>query len=242
MGKLIINYKKGVNKVENGIQSAILEEFESHVAFTIPIFNGIPVSESVVVMWIIMLVLIIASVLATRNLKTVPAGVQNVIEIIIDTINNFVKGIIGNEWKAFAPYIGTVALFLAVANTISIFGFKPPTKELNTTAALAVMSIAVVTGAGIYFKGFKGWLIGFKEPIAVMLPMNILEFFVRPLSLAMRLFGNILGSFVIMELLYQVVPIGVPAIMSIYFDIFDGLIQMVVFIFLTTLFIKEAIE
>jgi F-type H+-transporting ATPase subunit a len=104
------------------------------------------------------------------------------------------------------------------------------------------MSIAVVIGAGIRFRGFKGWLKEFKEPVPIILPMKILEIFIRPLSLCMRLFGNILGSFIIMKLLEASMPVVVPAILSIYFDIFDGLIQMVVFVFLTTLFIKEAIE
>ncbi|MBS6646956.1 MAG: F0F1 ATP synthase subunit A, partial [Clostridiaceae bacterium] len=73
-------------------------------------------------------------------------------------------------------------------------------------------------------------------------PINILELFIRPLSLCMRLFGNVLGAFVVMELIKMVIPVAVPAAFSCYFDIFDGLIQAYVFVFLTSLFIKEAIE
>ena len=80
------------------------------------------------------------------------------------------------------------------------------------------------------------------EPMPIILPINILEIFIRPVSLCMRLFGNVLGSFVVMELIKQVVPVIVPVPFSFYFDIFDGLIQAYVFVFLTSLFIKEAIE
>ena len=88
----------------------------------------------------------------------------------------------------------------------------------------------------------KGWLKSFAEPVPIILPINILEVFIRPLSLCMRLFGNVLGAFVVMELIKLLVPVVVPVAFSCYFDIFDGLIQAYVFVFLTSLFIKEAIE
>ena len=88
----------------------------------------------------------------------------------------------------------------------------------------------------------RKWAKGFAEPMAVIAPINVMEVFIRPLSLCMRLFGNVLGAFVIMELIKMVIPVGVPLVFSFYFDIFDGLIQAYVFVFLTSLFIKEAIE
>ena len=129
-----------------------------------------------------------------------------------------------------------------IANLIGILGFKPPTKDLNVTAALALMSIVLIEVAGIRARGTKGWLKSFAEPMPIILPINILEVFIKPLSLCMRLFGNVLGSFVIMELLKMVVPAVLPAVFSCYFDIFDGLIQAYFFVFLTGLFIKEATE
>ena len=95
------------------------------------------------------------------------------------------------------------------------------------------MSIIIIEGAGIYHKGLFKWLHGFTEPVVVVTPINILEVFTRPLSLCMRLFGNVLGAFVIMELLKMVVPIFIPAVFSCYFDLFDGLLQAYVFVFLT---------
>lgn len=222
----------------------IVEEIYSHVIFTIPIFGGILVTDAVVVTWMIMGILIAASLLLVRNFKMIPDGAQNIVEITIGGLNSFIEGIIGHEWRVFAPYLGTIALYLALADLISIFGFglMPPTKNLNVTAALSVMSIVLVMISSIRFKGIKGWLRDFIEPAPIILPMKILELFIRPLSLCMRLFGNILGAFIIMKLLELAIPIGVTPVFSLYFDIFDGLIQMFVFIFLTTLFIKEAIE
>ena len=128
----------------------------------------------------------------------------------------------------------TVTLYIGIANLIGLLGFKPPTKDMNVTAALAFMSIVLIEVAGIRQKGAKGWVKSFAEPIPIILPINIMEIFIKPLSLCMRLFGNVLGSFVIMAVL--------PAVFSCYFDIFDGLIQAYVFVFLTSLFIKEATE
>ena len=88
----------------------------------------------------------------------------------------------------------------------------------------------------------KGWAKSFAKPVAVIAPLNVLEIIIRPFSLCLRLFGNVLGAFVIMELIKEVVPMVVPVAFSLYFDIFDGFIQAYVFVFLTSLYIGEAIE
>ncbi len=110
------------------------------------------------------------------------------------------------------------------------------------TAALAVMSIILIEAAGIRKKGMKRWLKSFTEPVVLVTPINILELFIKPLSLCMRLFGNVLGAFVIMKLIESICKVGLPVVFSLYFDLFDGLIQAYVFVFLTGLFIKEALE
>ena len=90
---------------------------------------------------------------------------------------------------------------------IGLVGLKPPTKDLNVTAALAIMSIVVILGAGIRYRGVGGWLKSYAEPMPILLPINVLEIFIRPLSLCMRLFGNVLGAFVVMELIKAVAPV-----------------------------------
>ncbi|MDO5403485.1 MAG: FoF1 ATP synthase subunit a, partial [Eubacteriales bacterium] len=161
---------------------------------------------------------------------------------IVTKLYSMVENMTGKEGKRYIPYLMTILVYIGIANIIGLFGFKSPTKDLNVTAALAIMSIILVEFAGIYQHGVKKWLHKFTEPIAIVTPINILEVFTRPLSLCMRLFGNVLGSFVIMELLEMVVPIILPTVFSMYFDIFDGLLQAYVFVFLTSLYIKEAVE
>ena len=217
------------------------EEFTREI--TIPIAGGIPVYESVVVTWIIMAVLVLLAIIFVRNLKIDnPGKKQLLLESAIDKVQNFFLEILGENGRRYIPYLMTVGLYIGISNIIGIFGFVPPTKDMNVTAALAIASIVVIEYSGIHQKRVKGWLKSFKEPVAVILPLNILEIFIRPVSLCMRLFGNVLGSFVIMELIKMILPVFLPIPFSFYFDIFDGLIQTYVFVFLTSLFMKEAIE
>jgi F-type H+-transporting ATPase subunit a len=104
------------------------------------------------------------------------------------------------------------------------------------------MTIVLVQYAGIREKGVGGWLKSYTEPVAIITPLNILEIGIKPLSLCMRLFGNVLGAYIIMELIIYVAPAVVPLAASAYFDIFDGLLQAYVFCFLSSLYIHEAVE
>lgn len=221
----------------------LMEELTCEDVFSIPLAGGIGVSESVVVSWIIIAFLAVLSFCLTRNLKVKNAGKRQIaVETAVSSLQNMAEGIVGEEGKGYALYLATVLIYLGVANLIGLLGFKPPTKDLNVTAGLAIMSIFLIEFAGIKKKGVGGWLKSFTEPIAVVTPINILEVFIKPLSLCMRLFGNVLGAFVIMEVIKTLVPVVIPAVFSCYFDIFDGLIQAYVFVFLTGLFIKEAVE
>ncbi len=221
----------------------MLAELECETVFTIPILGGIEVDESVVVTWIIMAALTLLSILLTRNLKVEnPSKIQLLLEGAIEKGTLFFEDILGEHGKRYIPYLITVGVYIGVANLIGLLGFKPPTKDMNVTAGLAVMSIILIEVAGIREKGPKRWLKSFAQPIAIITPINILEVFIRPLSLCMRLFGNVIGAFVVMELIKIVIPVAVPVAFSCYFDIFDGLIQAYVFVFLTGLFIGEAVE
>ncbi|MCX7715151.1 MAG: F0F1 ATP synthase subunit A [Clostridia bacterium] len=226
----------------NNLSEELMAQLNNKISFVIPVFGGIPVPESTVVTWFIMALLVVFSVIFTRNLKIKPTRSQAFVEMLVGGLNGFFEGILGEEGKAFFPYLGTVALYLGVANVIGLFGITPPTKDLNVTAGLAIMSIILVLGAGIRFKGVKGWLKSYAEPLPLIAPINVLEIFIRPLSLCMRLFGNVLGAFVIMEFIKIIAPVALPIPFSLYFDVFDGIIQAVVFVFLTSLFIKEAVE
>ncbi|MDR2303831.1 MAG: F0F1 ATP synthase subunit A [Treponema sp.] len=219
---------------------------------------SIDINETVIISWVVMGILIIASLVLTRKLQEVPRGAQAILELGIEFLDNFSKDRFGHRAKIYGPYIGTVFLFLLVANilpavspmAISAFGIeppfaiKPPTRDINLTAALALISILIVFFGGLRARGLKGWARNLLNPVPMMLPFNLLEYIIRPLSLCLRLFGNILGGYVIMLLIEHALPIPVivPVFLSLYFDFFDGLIQAVVFTFLTTLFVAEAVE
>ncbi len=233
------------------LAAELLEELNCDTAFSFTLPGNIPfiggfqvdVAESVVITWVVMAFVVLLSIFLTRDLKVRNVGKRQLVaETIVTKLEGLIKGMIGEEGKAYVPYLTTVLLFIGLSNIIGLFGMKPPTKDLNVTAALSLMSILLIEYAGIHKRGVKGWLKSFTEPIAIVAPINILEIFIKPLSLCMRLFGNILGAFVIMELIKLLIPVGIPVPFSLYFDIFDGLIQAYVFVFLTSLFIKEAIE
>lgn len=221
----------------------LMEELKAATAFTIPIFGGIEVAESTVISWVIMAIIMILTLVLTRNMKVEnPGKLQVGVEYVVESLQNIVRGIVGHEGERYVPYLATVLVFLGISNVFAVTGMKPPTKDLNVSAAVALMSIVLVQIASIRQNRVKGWLKGFTKPIAVVTPINIMELAIRPLSLCMRLFGNVLGAFVVMKLLEHLVPVILPAVFSLYFDFFDGLIQAYVFVFLTGLFIKEAIE
>lgn len=220
----------------------LMSQLESKTSFVIPIGNGIPVPDSAVVTWIIMALLVGLAILFTRRMELVPKGKQTYVEALVGLLNGFLGSILGKHASDYTPFLGTIALYLGCANLIGIFGLTPPTKDLNVTAGLAIMSILLIEGAGLRKRGMRGWLHHFNEPMPLIMPLNVLELVIRPMSLCMRLFGNVLGAFVVMELIKMLAPIAVPIPFSLYFDVFDGLIQTIVFVFLTTLFLKESIE
>lgn len=204
---------------------------------------SVGISESVAVTWIIMAVLAGLAIFMTRGLSAEhPGKRQLVLESVMGWCHDFFFGILGERGRRYIPYLTTVLMFLAVSNLIGMAGFKPPTKDLNVTIGLALMAIVLIEYSGWHQRGARGFFKSFAEPMPIMTPINILELGIRPLSLCMRLFGNVLGSFVVMELLKAVCPAVLPIPFSLYFDVFDGLIQAYVFVFLTALFMKEAIE
>lgn len=224
-------------------KESLVSELGNKTAFTIPVLGGIPVADSVVVTWIIMALLVVISLMLTRKLSVrSPGKVQVALEWAVQFLNGFVKTNIGTHWRPFAPWLGTVALYIGFSNLIGILGLTPPTKDISVTTALAIMSMLLIYGSQFRYNGLLGGLKKFAAPMPLLLPINLMEVVIRPLALCMRLFGNILGAYIIMEMLKFVVPVVLPAIFSIYFDLFDGLIQTVVFVFLTTLFTGEGIK
>lgn len=221
----------------------LIEKLDCKTAFEIPLFGGIPVPESAVVTWIIIIALTVVCAICTRNLQVIPTTKrQLVLETIVEGIHKFFYDILGEKGSCYIPLLASIVIYIGCANMIGIFGLTPPTKDLNVTAGLALVSILMIEFSAIRAKGAKGFVKSLAEPMPLVAPLNVLEIFIRPLSLCMRLFGNILGGFVVVELIRMIVPVIIPIPFHFYFDFFDGLIQAYVFVFLTALFINEAIE
>ena len=227
----------------------VFEKMNRLVIFRFELFGyDIEIGNSIFITWIIMAVLIILALVFTRKLSVKqPGRLQIIVELLVETVGNICRDSIGKHYKAYVPYIGTLLLYLGLANIISVFNFipgidiYPPTKDINVTAPLAIISILVVIYSGFRRKGFKGWAKSLADPMPLMIPFKIMEYGTKPLSLCLRLFGNIVAGFLIMELLLAFAPfIGAP--FSAYFDLFDGILQAYIFIYLTSIYIGEAIE
>ena len=200
----------------------MLEELNCKTVFTIPIFGGLDISESTVITWFIIAFVAVLCMILVRNLSVEsPSKKQQVLELAVGGLYNIFDGLLGKAGRRYIPYLMSVLIYLGISNVIGILGVKPPTKDMNVTAALALMSIILIEYAGIHAKGGRGFIKSFAQPMAIMTPINILEVFIRPLSLCMRLFGNILGGFVVMELIKYFVPAIIPIPFSFYFDIFS---------------------
>ena len=210
----------------------------------------IPVTNVILMSWIVMLVLIIWAYVSTKKFNLVPKGLQNITEIIVEVFTNFVVNIIGPDGKKFVPYLGTVALFLALSNTAGALFMSeitngiigPSTRGIAIPIALAIMTIIVTIGAGIHKKGLLGFIKSLFQPVVILFPFKLLEFVIKPLSLSMRLFGNVLGAYILMEIIIKNIPIIFPSICSIYFDLFEGFLQVFVFILLSSLYIAEEVN
>ena len=193
------------------IQAALNEQLQNKTAFEIPLFGGIPVPASAVVTWVIILLLTLLAIWLTHDLKERPGRRQAAAEMFVGFINNFCQEILGEKyWRTFAPYLGTIGLYLLFANLSGLFGVAPPTKDLNVTAGLAIMSLVLIYGSQFRYHGLGGGLKKFGQPSVIITPLNVMEVGIRPLALCMRLFGNILGGFIIMELIKTVAPAVVP--------------------------------
>lgn len=203
------------------------------------------ITTSVVVQWVIIIVLGIVSFLLTRNLKEKPNKKQAAIEYIYETINSLVTSTMGESYCRFVPYIGSLMIYLIFLNFMGLIGIKPPTQDLSVTIGLALTTFIAIHYTAIKRNGFGGYLKGYIHPFAFMAPINFMERVMLPVSLALRLFGNMLAATILVDLVYEVLghfAIGVPIIVHGYFDVFDGTIQMLVFSMLTMIQIKLTAE
>ena len=230
------------------------------IKFILPIFGGLPVTETIINSWIVMLFLILVSLYLTRGMTKKGISKRQVIaEQGVSLLYGLVEDTMGKDKLYFAPYIGTLFLFSLCANLMGLFALRSPTADLNTTAAWALIEFGCVQYFSVKSHGLAGRIKGFAEPIPVTLPLNIVGEFSTPISIALRHFGNLAAGIVVTSLLYQaltfvsgfvfggitsfpVFAVGIPAVLSIYFDLFTGVMQAFIISMLTMVFISMAMD
>ncbi len=236
------------------------------IPIDVPLFGCIQITQTVVVSWLIMAIISglcywLGKGLTVDNISRKQAAA----ELLVESLTKFVRGNMGVNFDYFIPLVGALFATSAVSNIISIVGIWSPTADLSTELAWAIVVFVLITYFKIKSGGFGGYLKGYLQPIFVMAPLNVLSEVATPVSMAFRHFGNILSGLVISTLLYaalgalsaaffglipgaigemlSVFPIfgiGIPAVLSFYFDWFSGCIQAFIFCTLTTIFIKQA--
>ena len=238
------------------------------VYFTIPILGGLPITASMTVTWGVMLVINLLCIWLTHDLKEENISKRQALaEMLVEMANKFVVGNMGEKFRYMIPFVAALFATSVVSNLISLVGLRSPTSDLSTEAAWAVVVFIMITAQKIKTSGFGGYLKGFTQPIPVMTPFNVLSELATPVSMACRHFGNILSGVVINGLIYgalavassallglipglvgdvlsqiPVLDVGIPAILSVYFDWFSGIMQAFIFCMLTVMYIANAAE
>lgn len=235
------------------------------ILFEIPLLGGIPVTETVVNSWIVMAIIVGACLFLTHSLTVAkPSKVQAVAEKLVVAVYNLVDNIMGSRWKGFAPYIGTLFAYSFCSSILSVTGLRSPTADFSVTLAMALVTFVMIQLYYFKFKGFLGFFKRFTEPVAVMTPINLLSEVATPVSMSLRHFGNIAAGLVITGLIYgslaalssfvlqwipstfiNSIPIfqaGLPAILSVYFDVFTSVLQAYIFCMLTMVYVSGAAE
>lgn len=218
----------------------VAEEIAPHVVFTI---GSLQVTSTVVNTWIMIAVLGLASYFIGKTFKIRPGMAQNAIEWFEEAIQGLIAENIGSaKTKMFFPIVGTLAIFIGVANLLGLIpGLHSPTPDINTPIAMALIVFISVPYFGIRTRGFWGYLKHYVEPIFLMLPIEIASEIARTFSLTFRLFGNILGEEIIIAILFLISPFIVPVPMML-FSIFTGLLQAYIFTLLTCVYIGGAVR
>ena len=234
----------------------------AYIFFTLPLpLGGLPITETQVNSWLVMVTILFFCLWLTHGLK--PEGGtkrQHVAEWIVEQTEGLVTGNMGEYFIGFAPFIGAMLALSAFSSLLSLTGLFPPTSDINVTAGWAILVFILIT----YYKmkcGPVHYLKSFAEPVAFLTPLNVISEVATPVSMAFRHYGNVLSGSVISVLvaaalqgLSQIIlgrlpgilgevpwlRIGIPAVLSVYFDLFSGCLQAFIFAMLTMLYVGGA--
>lgn len=210
-----------------------------------PVFSMGPVmiDTTIIQQWIAMLILFGLIFWITRGLKSRPEGKKQVIaELIVESFQGLLEANLGKKGRKYTSLVGTLFLFILTMNLLwFIPGLMPPTTDLSTTFGLAITTIIAVNIIGLLNNGLKGYLHHFAEPFPVMLPLNVIEEAVKPVSLSLRLFGNMFGEKVVVTILFLLLPVLIPVPVMLL-GVLMGVVQAFVFTLLTVTYLTTSIK
>ena len=238
------------------------------IYFEIPILGGIKITASLVVTWGVMLVLTLVCIFLTHGMKVNNISKRQAIaEKIVLTAENFVRSNMGEAWMEWTPFISAIFALSIFSSLASLIGLWSPTADVSTTLAWALVVFVIMTYFKLKTNGLGGYLKGFCDPIFLMAPFNVLGEVFTPISMAFRHFGNIVSGSVITALVYAalivanralfgiipgiigkwlgaipILTVGVPAVISLYFDWFGSFMQAFIFCMLTMMYISTATD
>jgi F-type H+-transporting ATPase subunit a len=202
----------------------------------------VPISETVVATWVLMAALALACFLASRSLTLTPSRTQSVLELIVEAVAGQIRETIRVSPWPYVPMIGTLFLFILVANWSSMIpGVEPPTAHIETDVALGLIVFMAIIYFGIRARGLRGYLKTFAEPSIVMIPLNVVETFTRTFSMIVRLFGNIMSAVFIIGIILSLAGLLVP-IPLMALDLLVGAIQAYIFAVLAIVFIGSGVS
>ena len=223
---------------------------------------GLRFTETVVIGWAIIIAVLLLCLWLTKDLKKIPEKKRQVVaEMFVNFVNDMVKDNMGEKMMHYAPYIATLLVYSVVGSLVSMIGLRSMTADINVTVTWAAMTFILITYNKIKYHGFGGYLKGFAKPVAFIFPLNVISEVATPVSMAFRLFGNVTGGMIITGLLYSalgslssllglafeagswafsVFQVGIPALLSAYFDLFSGCIQAYIFASLTMVYVGDA--
>jgi len=210
---------------------------------------GLSLSYTIIFTWIAMAVLITAAIIIRlvvfRNPKDNPQGAQNVVELIVEAVSKYTNAQAHGTGEFLCSYILSIGSLLIMSAFLELFRVRPPTADITMTFSLAFMTFLFINVYGIKKKGVIGRIKSLASPTPLVFPFRIVSDLAIPVSMACRLFGNMLGGMIVIDLLYMALgsnAIGIPSVFGLYFNAFHPLIQTFIFVTLTLTFINEAIE
>lgn len=203
------------------------------------------IPESILVQWIIIFGLVAYFAVVGRKIKDNPQGHQNFWEMVVERAGDFIQKNMGDRFKFLVEYFLILGLFIFACNMTGLLGIKNPTADFSLCLTLGLINFALIQYCAIRKNGLGSYFKGFLSPMAGMLPLNIMERVLFPVSLSLRLFGNVFAAYMILDIVYKglikispILAIGIPIPLHMYFDLFDGTLQVMILVLLSMINIK----